>query len=313
MDNLKAKGLLDRSFIIPCLVGRPKYNIKEVSDKRHQYLRKDLEKTRKLLFACRMLHHNKDTIKDVNLNIFNREEELTKPLIQIFQNSPDALKELLPSLNKCLDAKRKVKSTSLEAILYTVIRNLIPVHGFTITNKSIEDEIKSITDGVDIAGQQAFYCQDLRKVTYRRISDALVDKFKATPTTIGTGNERKRGKCFTKEDLDRKGIEYDVPDEIKIKPHDPNIFHGPDNFDSILVEDGASGTVGTHGTVSEGNDGGTNDTSGTVGTVGTLGTLGTDLEGVDRGIKGENDGQIREEERGNGGPIKSCMTIILEV
>ena len=79
LDNSKAKGLLDRSFEIPCLVGKPKHNIKEVSHKRNEYLRKELEKTRKLLFACRMVHL-KDTIEDVNLNIFNREAELTKPL-----------------------------------------------------------------------------------------------------------------------------------------------------------------------------------------------------------------------------------------
>ena len=56
LDNLKAKGVLDRSFEIPCFVGRPKFNIKFVSHKRNEHLRKELEKTRKFLFACRMLY-----------------------------------------------------------------------------------------------------------------------------------------------------------------------------------------------------------------------------------------------------------------
>jgi hypothetical protein len=73
----------------------------------------------------------------VNLTIFNREAELTKPLIRLFKDSPGVLKELLPALMKCLDAKRKVKSNSLEAILYTAIRNLIPDHKLTIDNPSI--------------------------------------------------------------------------------------------------------------------------------------------------------------------------------
>jgi hypothetical protein len=113
------------------LIGKPQHNIKDVFDNNNEKLRNELVKTRNLLFADRMLHH-KDTIKDVPLNIINREAELTKPLIRLFQDSPGVLKELLPALSKCLDAKRKVKSTSLEAILYTAICNLIPEHGLTI-------------------------------------------------------------------------------------------------------------------------------------------------------------------------------------
>jgi hypothetical protein len=204
------------------LVGKPQHNIKDVSDKNNEQLRNELEKTRKLLFAYRMIHHQ-DTIKDISLNIINREAELTKPLIRLFQDSPGVLKELLPALSKCLDAKRKVKSNSLEAILYTAIRNLIPYHGEIIDNTSIIDEVKRITDGENIPGQQAFYCQDLGRVTYRRITDTLVDKFKASRTSKGRDNDKKRALRFTNEDLDRKGIEYDVPDEIKILEDDREI------------------------------------------------------------------------------------------
>ena len=181
LDNSKAKGLLDRSFIIPCLIGRPKYNIKEVNDDCKKYLRNELERTRKLLFACRMIHH-KDIINDVNLNIINREAELTKPLIRLFHNSPEVLEELLPALNKCLDAKRKVKSTSLEAILYNLITDYAKTTDnqstTEIDNPSLIELVRKAIDGKDVVGQQAFYCQDLGKVTHRKITDTLVDKFK---------------------------------------------------------------------------------------------------------------------------------------
>jgi len=45
-----------------------------------------LEKTKKLNFAYRM--HKDDTINDASLNIYNREAEITKPLIRQFGNSP---------------------------------------------------------------------------------------------------------------------------------------------------------------------------------------------------------------------------------
>ncbi|MGB6529291.1 MAG: hypothetical protein WBF33_14385 [Candidatus Nitrosopolaris sp.] len=260
LDNSKAKGLRDRSFEILCLVGKPQHNIKDVYDKNNEQLRNELVKTRKLLFAYRMCHHG-DTMNDVSLNIINREAELTKPLIRLFHDSPGVKKELLSALSKCLDAKRKVKSNSLEAILYTAICNLIPEHGYTIDNQSIIAEVKGITDGVDIENQQAFYCQDLGKITHRKITDTLVDKFKAERVPVGRDKDKKRGLRFTKENLDRKGIEYDVPDEIKILPTNQEISSGPDSFDSILLEDkmGTQGTQGTLGTVLEGVDEGTNE------------------------------------------------------
>jgi hypothetical protein len=58
LENSRAKGLLDRSFEIRCLVGRPTYNIKEVDDDCNKYLKDELVKTRKLLFVCRILHHS---------------------------------------------------------------------------------------------------------------------------------------------------------------------------------------------------------------------------------------------------------------
>lgn len=296
LDNSKAKGLLDRCFEIPCIVGKPKHNIKEVRarDKTNEQLRNELEKTRKLLFACRMLHHN-DTIKDIQLGIINREAELTKPLIRLFRNSPDVLK--LPALQKCLDAKREVKSTSLEAILYTTIRNLTtdiktvdnsqiveePL-AWIIGNSSIIEEVKRITYGQDIPGQDALYCQDLGKVTYTRITKTLVDKFKASRGSIGTGNQKRRALRFTKEDFDRKGIEYKVPDKIEILPDNHEISSGPDTFDTILLEDKA-GTVGTVGTVLGGMHKAVDEKTGTLGVP----------EGMDRGTDKEVHAQIAEE------------------
>jgi hypothetical protein len=132
-------------------------------------------------------------------NIFNREAELTKPLIRLFQNSPDVLKELKPALTKCLDVKRKLKSTSLEAVLYTVIRNLIPKYeiingSIIISNKSIQDELARITNGINYVEKEAINCRDLGiEVTYYKISKTLLDKFNAKADWIGTGDEKQRG------------------------------------------------------------------------------------------------------------------------
>ncbi len=265
LDNSAAKGFLDRSFEILCIVGKPDHNIKEVWDACNSYLKNELLKTRKLLFAKRMLLHDK-VIADVELNIFNREAELTKPLIRLFQDSPDVLKELLPALTKCLDAKRNVKSTSKEAYLYTTITNLVAEHGFELSNESIQKEMMRITGGVvDIPGRQEFYCQDLGKVTFGDITKTLVSKFKAERIYIGSGENKKRGLRFTKENLNSKSIEYNAPSNIEILSTKQPLS-GPDAFDRIIGT--VSENAGTPGTVTE-TTVPENEHDGTPGTAGT--------------------------------------------
>jgi hypothetical protein len=117
-DYKKAKRFLDRSFVYKFVVGRVKYNIKDVinyaGDPKFKPLHDELLEVRKLLFAHRMLHFN-DVIYGVNLNIRNRNEELTKPLIRLFRNSPAALAEILPVLSEFLNERNEVKKNSFES------------------------------------------------------------------------------------------------------------------------------------------------------------------------------------------------------
>jgi hypothetical protein len=253
LDNSLAKGLLDRSFEIHCITGNPQYNIKEVFDnaneEKHTKLRAELQKTRKLLLAYRMLHYQ-DTILDVRLNIINREAELTKPLIRLFRKSPQVLEELLPALSKLLNAKRKVKSNSLEAKLYVAIMNLIPYDTYVIDHQSLINELIQITNGEEIAGQQAFYSTDLGKVTHRRIIRTLIDKFKAERTHKDSGSDKKRALEFKQEDLSKKGREYNVPRKIEILTDEPSQQDSNklDSFDVLFVYGPSGGTEGTEGT-----------------------------------------------------------------
>lgn len=193
-----------------------------------------------------MLHHE-DTISDVKLNIINREAELTKPLIRLFRKSPQVLEELLPALSKLLNAKRKVKSNSLEAKLYVAIMNLIPYDSYVIDHQSLINEVMRITNGEDIAGQQAFYSTDLGKVTHRRIIRTLIDKFKAERTHKDSGSDKKRALEFKGENLRKKGREYNVPEKIEILPDETSQqdISKADSFDALFVVSLSSGTEGT--------------------------------------------------------------------
>ena len=48
--------------------------------------------------------------------------------------------------------------------------------------------------------------QDLGKVTIRKVTDTLVDKFRGLRTV--TGSDKEKGIIFAKGDLDQKGKEY---------------------------------------------------------------------------------------------------------
>lgn len=230
--------------------------------KKYEHLAKELDKTRKLLFACRMIHHE-DTFEEVDLNIYSREAELTEHLIRLFQHSSDTLKGLLPALSKCLDARRTVKSNSMEAVIYTALGNLTKpdykekidnphileeTDAWLIGHSAIVEEVKKNVYGENITGQNnAFYWPDIGKVLHSEITRKCRDKFRAKKADFGTGKEKERALRFSKTDLKAKSIEYDVPDKIEVNPYN-QVSLGLDSFDTILLEGDRVGTTGTHGT-----------------------------------------------------------------
>ncbi len=126
-DSVKAKGFNQRIIELSCVYGFPQYDISEVvnpaGEEEYQELLNELTETRNLLLVYRLLHY-KDKIPDVKLNIENREKQLFKPLIRVFQNT-ETLKELLPIISKYVRQKRESNANSLHAFLYRTIRELI--------------------------------------------------------------------------------------------------------------------------------------------------------------------------------------------
>jgi hypothetical protein len=85
-----------------CSPGFPKYDISEIinpaGEEEHEELLNELLEIRKKLLVYRLLHFH-DKIPDIKLNIENREKQLFKPIIRIFQDSNEVLDELLPVIS----------------------------------------------------------------------------------------------------------------------------------------------------------------------------------------------------------------------
>ena len=114
-DSKKTRGIFDRSFIYNFVVGHVDYNIKDVirnaGDPKFKPLFDELVHIRKLLFAYRLIHFN-DVIPDLEINLENRNEELTKPSLRLFSclgNAPNALEEIRLALSKFVEEKNESK------------------------------------------------------------------------------------------------------------------------------------------------------------------------------------------------------------
>ena len=112
-DSVKAKGFKQRIIVLPCVYGSPKYDISEVAnpagEEEYQQLLDELLDTRNTLLVYRLLHF-KDKIPDIKLNIQNREKQLFKPVLRVFQNT-QTLNELLPVISKYISQRRENNAT----------------------------------------------------------------------------------------------------------------------------------------------------------------------------------------------------------
>jgi hypothetical protein len=237
-DYKKIKGILDRSFVYKFVTGEVPYNIKDIikysGDAKFKPLHDELIDIRKLLLAFRLIHYD-DVIPDVNLNIKHRSEELTKPLLRLFNslgNAPLAVEEIRVALSKFIEERNELKKNSIESKLYDVINNLVRrrqechetdkgeyqnLEPYSFYNEQIWDEAKNVMNGKDIPFKpESFYTVEYGTISHKAITGIYKSKFKAEPFKIGSGIETKRGLKFSKEVVDRIAVYYNVPDEIKI-------------------------------------------------------------------------------------------------
>ncbi|MGD1838270.1 MAG: hypothetical protein ACPKPY_09485 [Nitrososphaeraceae archaeon] len=129
LRELKAKGLVDRTFTSPCRPGKVRYSIKEVVSEnlskniKLQELYQELLNFRKLMLCYRLVHYT-DELPDIETGLKNRDNELCKPLLQIFYKT-DALTEIIDTLKIFVKQRKERKSNSREAVLYPIIKQLI--------------------------------------------------------------------------------------------------------------------------------------------------------------------------------------------
>ncbi|MPZ06930.1 MAG: hypothetical protein GEU26_11045 [Nitrososphaeraceae archaeon] len=205
-----AKGVIDRSFMIRAIKGCPRYDIKEVlhpASRRNGKLEKlheSLRNLRKLLLIFRLVHFD-DPIFDLDVGLNGRDKELCKPLLQFFHDTRSYNR--IDKAIKSFLAKKNIRrnNTSIEPVLYDIIKNMIITHGTTISVADIWEEIMKNVVGL--------YNPDKPNEFQSHDYDTI---YRSTITKIleGLGAERKHKKSgnvliFDKEKLDKIGMMYE--------------------------------------------------------------------------------------------------------
>jgi hypothetical protein len=216
----KARGVLDRSFKIKSYKGIPDYNIKEIrnpqGNTKRQELFDEINDLRKLLLVYRLVHI-KDPYKEISIGLDGRDEELCKPLLQLFYTlgaTKETLNELEETLQYFLDIKNKRKGQTLEAVIYPVIVNIVSDKGEKIPSTQLWQLITDSLEGqTDDKNSNLFYSSDYGKMYRNTVTAMICDKFGAEIDHKRDGNTI----VFNTKTLSRVGKIYQTS-HISIKP-----------------------------------------------------------------------------------------------
>jgi hypothetical protein len=238
-DSVRGKGFNERTFVIQCSIGTPKFDISEVldsvGDSSYKELHNELIDVRKVLLAYRLLHFN-DTLPNPELSILGRERQLCKPLIRLFKDT-SAINEILPVLSRIISQKRNRKQETLEARLHAIIVDLVRKHGNTLDNGVIWSAIRERLDGFEPSHKpMCWHISELgTTISKKKVTSILVDRFNAV-----RGKVEERNLTFDTTILQKMGKAYGASEEIKILQSAPDTSSGDKTVATVSTDSGSS-------------------------------------------------------------------------
>jgi hypothetical protein len=229
-DSFKARGFNQRIIDLACIYGFPQYDISEVvnpaGEDRFQDLLDELNETRNMLLIFRLVHF-KDKIPNIQLNIKNREKQLFKPVLRLFQNT-ETLNELLPVISKYVSQRRESNANTLYAFLYRTIMELINLQeSFELESSVIWSTLTDVLPGEFSPNKKLSYdSSDFGTISRKEITQILKEVFGAKPSKRHGNGSRL---IFDKSKLERVGKAYDVSMEVKVTINN----NGEDGYDGV--------------------------------------------------------------------------------
>ena len=175
---------------------------------------------------CYRLVHYNEPIIDIETGLKNRDDELCRPLLQLFHGT-EAISEIVDILERFVTERKERKSNSVEAALYPILVGLISEYGYELSVGLIWSSLMLKLEGTFREDKPNQYETHDHGMMYKNtITKMIVDKF-------GSGRKkRKDGNViiFDKEKLSRFVNAYDTSVNIQVN--------------LIEDKDGASGSNG---------------------------------------------------------------------
>jgi hypothetical protein len=243
LKEYKVPGLVDRTFSFPCRPGKVKYYIKEVVSRnlnkspKLQKLYDDLLSFRKLMLCYRLVHYQ-DLLPNIETGLKNRDQELCKPLLQLFYGTEALKQEIIPALEDFVKQRRTRKGNSLETTLYPIVKKFVFVEEGLDYLQNTYEELKTKKKQVKVpfwkiwhyiidGGIDGHYDEKKNRYAYESIDHGTLylnslptiirDKFTATKKTENYGIAL----AFDVEKLekfdDRYSDSYLKEDNVKIE------------------------------------------------------------------------------------------------
>jgi hypothetical protein len=185
--------------------------INDAGDHIHKKLSRELQDLRKLLLIYRILNYDKP-LPDVTISLKNRDKQLCKPLIRLFQNSK-AIHDILNCLTKFISEKRKKKLDSLDSVLYSIVSDLAKSsNGYTISNEELWAIICTFPGKLVPNKPQCYQTDEFGLVSKTRLSKVCEDKFGA----IRVHDGKQRAMKFDKDILSRFHDNYSPIKTIEV-------------------------------------------------------------------------------------------------
>jgi len=172
------------------------------------------------------LIHIKDPYKEISIGLDGRDEELCKPVLQLFYTlgaSEGTLRELESTLQHFLDIKNKRKGQTLEAVIFPIVVSIVSQHGERISSTDLWRLITDSLEGqLDEKNSNKFYSSEYGKLYRNTVVQMVCDKFNAEKEHTEKGNDL----IFDIVRLNRIGKIYQNQGRMRIVPVD----HKPDSL-----------------------------------------------------------------------------------
>jgi hypothetical protein len=208
----KAKGFNERLLTINCSPGNPQFDITEIlndsGDAKYKKLHNELIDLTKLLLVFRIQNYNKP-IPDIAISLRNREKQLCKPILRLFQGTK-CLDEIAKSLSKFLLEKKNKKLNSLDSYLYSIISDLTNSGNLEVSNETLWNFILSLPGSTVLSKPQSYHTEEFGTISKGLVTKICEDKFGAYRSHDG----QKRCLVFNKNTIDNLKDNYTATKEI---------------------------------------------------------------------------------------------------